>query len=1483
MSKPDYRQHYIPPTTKSPSDQVNASGAIGPKASTDSLPSFLQSLPTPTSNAAPSSLPTSPASSTTSTAKRGPHLVGAGGVLAFNPLFPSSQAQSGGAAAGGAVGVSFSGVANLSPLSPFSTSTGNHGLGLSPLPFPASEHPLPPTSASPTQPLASPVAPAKTAWPDPPPCSAVAYPPLPAGAVDAYSSTSPISPVAPPGNGVFVLANGLPVPIPYSPMSPPPPPGSYVGASPLGGFAPFSPPLAPQPAPPGFTPGPAISSGSYGMGMNMGMGLGMHELLTPWAPVPLRRIDDFLAQPGNGATAGTGWAMSPPLATAAFPIPPLHLSQQEVYPSKQPLPPSLPPPPIQTLPPPLSATSPEPTPSPVSAGFAATSAAMGVTHVPPSEVVGGEDGEAGNENGVCAVRKCIAGVCCELSPCGCRLCRDHLGWVLRGGSDLPTPPSAYPISSWAPIPPSHSSAPKKLFKCVACGAQSTMQHPAHPSPPSPSASLSALPALPTKPGGMGFIEGVSTTGVSDAEAHAFSIKYFSSGPAPALASSSSGEVVTARERERERELTPPLSAIAVIPDAVKDDGVVGYTFPPQQVAKAASAEQLAMEYSSLPTMGLVPRPPSPPFPFVPMSNLSGLSLGQQQQHRYSHPPHLLPAFSPVQQQQYPRYPIASSSSSGGLNSAEFASSPPLASTPSLAAPGMGIGAIDPRNVNERSTFSTPLTPSTSSLSTSTSSGSAPPHPHTSTSSSSALLPGASAGLKSTAARNQRASTSTSVSVSISAPPRSPPSPSRSSSLSASASACASTPSPGSAPLPTSSTYPSSTYPLVSHPHPATQRQQQEPLLLRPGTGTVGCTRGSRGRGAPREGGGGGGGGGAGYHYSSGGRNYDSAVAAGYPGLSSTVAGASVAGAYDTAATSPGAGAGALPISVPVMQGGMGLEALVGPRGAVAVTGGGEGGGTGGGGDRGRWEMPFAPPLLRGRGGLGRGGTRWTGTVRGGFEGGEDRRQMSVSMGGMVWTPREPPSHSLPGCGSEGVAGEELGAGGGEEGGGNEDGGKEVGVRECRGRWPVVKVENIPFSTTMQDVLDWLPVGYLPSKEEVVMPIHLVLHRSTGRTLPHCYLETRSIAAANQLINLMDRSQLGDRTVRVKWERPGELMRDFFSQEVFFQQPIESYRSPAAAPLPHLPPEGYRLPSVVLTKEDLTRLVGFCQRPVQFRERPFERAFFNMISLMAKFPWYREDLWEEELRDHILDAADQVAERAKGFADVNPLYLDVLEKLVATVLDCPAFTEVQKLEIHQYAPNVESLSKPSISHPSPGGVPASFEDAPRTPPRRPYPLSRSPSRPASVAASREFPSLPTHLQTVSDECSNADQHESSIFPPSPPYYRTAVLRDVQKKKEGQEIKPGSKAWLGVELKPTSPSGRSSATSEDSTSGTRSCANLAYPNASPGATSASPLPTCSAFSPLPPPTPVKLLPRSATVTPLLTPPSSPEAGRASNRGR
>lgn len=111
---------------------------------------------------------------------------------------------------------------------------------------------------------------------------------------------------------------------------------------------------------------------------------------------------------------------------------------------------------------------------------------------------------------------------------------------------------------------------------------------------------------------------------------------------------------------------------------------------------------------------------------------------------------------------------------------------------------------------------------------------------------------------------------------------------------------------------------------------------------------------------------------------------------------------------------------------------------------------------------------------------------------------------------------------------------------------------------------------------------------------------------------------RSLQVANDVLNALDRTQLGDRTVRVRWERRGELLRDvsltahwplpflefgqltlegllwqLFSQEGYFSSPASSL---AAAPLPPAP-MCYQLPQTVITEKDLDLLLGYCRASV----------------------------------------------------------------------------------------------------------------------------------------------------------------------------------------------------------------------------------------------------------------------------------------------
>ncbi|SCV66888.1 BQ2448_5534 [Microbotryum intermedium] len=248
--------------------------------------------------------------------------------------------------------------------------------------------------------------------------------------------------------------------------------------------------------------------------------------------------------------------------------------------------------------------------------------------------------------------------------------------------------------------------------------------------------------------------------------------------------------------------------------------------------------------------------------------------------------------------------------------------------------------------------------------------------------------------------------------------------------------------------------------------------------------------------------------------------------------------------------------------------------------------------------------------------------------------------------------------------------------------------------EARSAWrvhkpafPIIKVENLPFATTVRDVENWLPELTIAPKDDpkLLLAVHLILHRETGRTLPHAYVEMKSIQLANEVMTQMDRKLLGDRTVRVKWERRGELMRDLFSQEGYFVTPASS---PAASALPPVPSH-YVLPQTILTRKDLDELVRHAEDGRESRERPLERAFLNVVTILAKFPWSELELYTKQQRDAIFDCAYDVIVLAVRKAQVDPDKFELIyELLKRAIVECSGFTVDQKEEVR--ALSVESL-------------------------------------------------------------------------------------------------------------------------------------------------------------------------------------------------
>ncbi|GAA5900083.1 uncharacterized protein JCM6883_006086 [Sporobolomyces salmoneus] len=226
---------------------------------------------------------------------------------------------------------------------------------------------------------------------------------------------------------------------------------------------------------------------------------------------------------------------------------------------------------------------------------------------------------------------------------------------------------------------------------------------------------------------------------------------------------------------------------------------------------------------------------------------------------------------------------------------------------------------------------------------------------------------------------------------------------------------------------------------------------------------------------------------------------------------------------------------------------------------------------------------------------------------------------------------------------------------------------------------VIKVENIPFSTTYRDVEDWLPENVLPRFENCPQPIHLILHRASGRTLPHCYIELKDHDSALLLLIEYDRSVLGNRNVRVKMERVGELMRDLFDQHQYFNR-SSSYTSPAKEPLPQFPVEGYSLPDRVLDEVDLEAFsMWFSTGPWSlYSHRPSERGYTHLGSILSKFPFEtRAENWTE-YRDRLYMLACRAISLAKSTrGPFEASFSAIGDRLIEIVAHCPGFTRSQR--------------------------------------------------------------------------------------------------------------------------------------------------------------------------------------------------------------
>ncbi|KAI4201844.1 MAG: hypothetical protein LQ348_001589 [Seirophora lacunosa] len=230
-------------------------------------------------------------------------------------------------------------------------------------------------------------------------------------------------------------------------------------------------------------------------------------------------------------------------------------------------------------------------------------------------------------------------------------------------------------------------------------------------------------------------------------------------------------------------------------------------------------------------------------------------------------------------------------------------------------------------------------------------------------------------------------------------------------------------------------------------------------------------------------------------------------------------------------------------------------------------------------------------------------------------------------------------------------------------------------------WGVLRIGNIPYSLTKQEVLGFLGRNAKILTSDIGVPIHIIMDRTNGKTMD-CYVEFFSHGDAQAAFNkcLLRGSQLrlGDRVVDVSMSTQDELLKEMFPKA---KNVTWNHGRPIVRESNDPYNSGFK---AFVTNEELLQLVGYAEKPHRCLQRPYE----SMISLLSKFPWFAVDRYTLRTRDEIYRQtlrliALLVDQLRRGHEAYLPhLSESLLSELLYAGLNAPAFSEQQRWQLCQ---------------------------------------------------------------------------------------------------------------------------------------------------------------------------------------------------------
>ncbi|GAA5811843.1 hypothetical protein MFLAVUS_005289 [Mucor flavus] len=234
-----------------------------------------------------------------------------------------------------------------------------------------------------------------------------------------------------------------------------------------------------------------------------------------------------------------------------------------------------------------------------------------------------------------------------------------------------------------------------------------------------------------------------------------------------------------------------------------------------------------------------------------------------------------------------------------------------------------------------------------------------------------------------------------------------------------------------------------------------------------------------------------------------------------------------------------------------------------------------------------------------------------------------------------------------------------------------------------------KISNIPWDVSQNGVRHFFSNWRSPSLSVYTQSIHIMMDRTTGKTLSDAYVEFTSISDMRRAIEARNQKPLKGRIVSVTECSQEELLtvvfpkwRGQFHGTLAIPPASEIVRTMSTAAgggNSGCPP--------FITREEINSLLVVCKNyKLHFSRKCAERPFENIISVIAKYPWHQSHLISTMHRDHIYEMLKLSIESLKTHLAKDYVQIDstLLERLTRAGIMCPAFTERQKTTLLQTA-------------------------------------------------------------------------------------------------------------------------------------------------------------------------------------------------------